>query len=157
MIGGILAFVALFLSFTNFELSGDVVGVTGLNMVQGQFDTFDDATYSFVGYLPLITAILGIIVIVTSIVSVVKKENEKTVSMVSLVIAVIALILMIVFAIQGTGDSLFSGDWKDLIIGLGTLGGTISLGIGTWIAIIGSVLAVIGAGLQLKDCMAAKQ
>ena len=136
LIGAILMVVGVFLAWVNVEVA--ILGSTNYSGWQVYTDdTFKDADYN---YAPLVTLIAGIVAIITAIVPIVLKTANigRILGAVSLILGIVSLILIFMF--NGTMDSITLYGY--------TLAST-SAGMGLWIALVGSVLLVLGGILDI--------
>lgn len=153
VIGGILAFVALFLPWVKVTWDLGIFGsmdisVSGLDLTGGKFNG-ESISYSGVSCFPLIIAILGLISVITSILPAFIEKN-KEMAVITVLLSLVALVLSIIFLCVGLSSSLFSGNAKEIA---DYLRYTFSAQAGPILALIGCIIALVGGGLSLKESL----
>ena len=135
LIGAILMIVGVFVSWVSFEAS-TLLGSTAYDYTGWQVysdDMFSDAEYN---YAPLVTLVAGIVAFFTAVLPIVLKKPavNRMLGVVSLILGIVALVLMVLF--YGQMDSISFGSLASL---------SANAGMGLWISLVGAVLLVLGA------------
>lgn len=135
LIGAILMIVGVFVTWVSFEASAlgfsKVVDYTGWNVYSD--DMFSDTEYN---YAPLVTLVAGVVAFFTAVLPIILKKPtvNRMLGVISLILGVVALVLMVLF--YGQMDGIEIGEFASF---------SISAGMGLWISLVGAVLLVLGA------------
>ena len=132
LIGAILMIVGVFISWVSLDII--ILGSEDYSGWQVYSDEmFSDAEYN---YAPLITLVAGIVAFFTAVLPIVLKKPavNRALGVVSLILGIVALVLMV----------LFYGQMDSIEIGGYTLASA-SAGTGLWISLVGAILLVLGA------------
>ncbi len=132
LIGAILMIVGVFVSWVSLDII--ILGSEDYSGWQVYSDEmFSDAEYN---YAPLITLVAGIVAFFTAVLPIVLKKPavNRALGVVSLILGIVALVLMV----------LFYGQMDSIEIGGYTLASA-SAGTGLWISLVGAILLVLGA------------
>ena len=132
LIGAILMIVGVFISWVSLDII--ILGSEDYSGWQVYSDEmFSDAEYN---YAPLVTLVAGIVAFFTAVLPIVLKKPavNRALGVVSLILGIVALVLMV----------LFYGQMDSIEIGGYTLASA-SAGTGLWISLVGAILLVLGA------------
>lgn len=151
LVGAVLAIIALFLDWTIFE----EVGISGTELLSQEKDGLTIEDLSFIRLAPLFILIFALVAAVMAVAEgfLAGKIDAKVFAIATAVVAALALIFAIIYLAMGGGIGLFTGESKEMLevaIDLG-YGPEIKLAAGAWIGFIGSLLAVGGAGWNIKE------
>ena len=137
LLGALLMIVGVFVAWVTVDITAlnhtiSSTDYTGWSVYSDEI--FADAEYN---YAPLVALIAGIVAFFTAVLPIVLKKPavNRALGIVSLILGIVALVLMVLF--HGQMDS----------IGLANF--SISAGTGLWISLVGSVLLVIGAIIDI--------
>lgn len=151
IVGAVIAIISIFLAYVKFDYTIlEDVSYTGLDVIKG----WGDVELSFVHWAPLVTALGAGIALIMAVLPLFMKTaaNGRVLSIIAAVLMLVATVFSIIFVVQGAGPGLFAGDWAELYKGmietLKTL--TMSLGMGAYMGVVGSVVGLIGAALNVK-------
>lgn len=140
LLGALLMIVGVFVAWVTVDITAlnhtiSSTDYTGWSVYSDEI--FADAEYN---YAPLVALIAGIVAFFTAVLPIVLKKPavNRALGIVSLILGIVALVLMVLF--HGQMDSI------DLI---GLANFSISAGTGLWISLVGSVLLVIGAIIDI--------
>ena len=147
-VGGLLAFIALFLAITKWSYTVEIFGVetttwgksiSGLDFLSNKYDGHDvDDAYTFWRLMPLFTALFGLATIVLGILPVFGVNNSG-VKIAFMVCGIITLVCgILVFALTG-GKAAFDADLDNY---------KFHRQIGAYFALFGGILAGAGACLD---------
>jgi len=132
LIGAILMIVGVFISWVSLDII--ILGSEDYSGWQVYSDEmFSDAEYN---YAPLVTLVAGIVAFFTAVLPIVLKKPavNRALGVVSLILGIVALVLMVLF--YGQMDSISFGSLASL---------SANAGMGLWISLVGAVLLVLGA------------
>lgn len=152
-VGAVVALISLFLGYVNFDYTVlEDVTYSGMEVVTGWNDNIE---LSFVHFAPIIVAIAALIGMIMVIIPLFAKlkVDAKIYNIIIAVVMAVAVIFAIVFIAMGAGSGLFAGEWaedyKFMIETTKTL--TMSLGVGAYLGLIGAIVGLVGAGLNVKE------
>ena len=142
-VGGLLAFIAFFLSITKFGVDLGVFGkswtdgISGMDFISNKYDghKVDDA-YTFWKIMPLLTMIAGIATLVLGILPIFGVNNSG-VKMAFMICGIVTLVLGLLVFICTAGTAVLDASNKDGIL--------VKRQIGAYFALIGGILAGAGA------------
>lgn len=140
LLGALLMIVGVFVAWVTVDITAvgytvSSTDYTGWNVYSDEM--FADAEYN---YAPLVALIAGVVAFFTAVLPIVLKKPavNRALGIVSLILGVVALVLMVLF--NGQMDSIDLGALGSFSVGVAT---------GFWISLVGSVLLVIGAIIDI--------
>ena len=163
-IGALVALISLFMGYVNMEflsypdwekitLSGtDVISRT----IDGMEGGFQKDSWSFVHWAPLFTVIFAFIGLILAIIPMFAKlpVKKKVYNIIVAAVLVISVIFAIVFVAIGAGAGLFTGEAAEGIkFAIENEYAKMSLGAGAIVGIIGAIIALVGAGIAVKESL----
>ena len=142
-VGGLLAFIAFFLSITKFGVDLGILGkhwtegISGLDFISNKYDgeKVDDA-YTFWKIMPLLAMIAGLATLVLGILPIFGVNNSG-VKMAFFICGIVTFVLALLVFICTAGTAVLDASNKDGIL--------VKRQIGAYFALIGGILAGAGA------------
>ncbi len=147
IIGGLLAFIGMFLDYVVIDYYLDTEGISGLDLVSE--DDYGGLTY--LSKFPLVIGILGLLSLVAAVLPMFVKGQDKIFTIAGALFAVVAVVLAIWFFVQGVGPGLFEEGLVRAFFE--NAEDKITAGIGLYLALVGSIVAAVGGILNLKEAL----
>lgn len=155
LVGGLLAFLGLFFGYETFSYSYSAYGYSyGFSETISGFGllTNDDmGSLSFFKFFPFLIALLGLLSAATVALPLFKPEpimadQDRKFLWGGGILPLVAVLFVIIFWIFGFSDSIFSDDFYSYGTGL-----NYSAGIGFYFQLLGSIAALVGGVMNLKE------
>lgn len=157
-VGAIVAVVSLFLGYINMEtiniIGNTTESINGLDIITGGEEGTEGL--SFVHWAPLIIVIASVLGLIMALIPIFAKlsVDAKVYNIILAVVLVVAVVFGIIFVVMGAGEGLFTGTSAEIIKGMLDAGLIkISLGVGAYLGLIGPIVALVGAGLNIKSSL----
>lgn len=152
ILGGLIAFIGMFLDNVIYTidlgfLGSESEGITALDLLEGVED-YENLT--FLSYFPFLIGIFGLLELLCGVLPMFVKGIDKVFVIGGAVLALLAVIMAIWFFISGFGPGLFADEFVKNII---EAADPLSAGVGFYFALIGSIIALIGGALNLKEAL----
>ena len=160
-VGAVVALISLFLGYVNMEMlvnpitdTWEKITISGTDLISGSINDYETDDLSFVRWMPLLVVIFAIVGLVLAIIPMFAKlsVDKKIYNIIVAVIMALAVVFAIVFVAMGGGAGLFTGTSADLIESyLENDVFKMPLGVGAYLGLIGAIVGLVGAGLNVKE------